>query len=76
MELLYVVAGGDWCTYQLVFYFLCDGSFTLRVRVGCLIAPLETAGEALWKLLWKAGGRKKSKSRNIKRAIFDGLLCD
>jgi hypothetical protein len=80
--------------YQLVFYFPCDGGFTLTVRVGgdwytcsCFISfvmeaslsrrlgldaslPLETADEALWKVLWKARGGKKNLSQGILKGSY------
>jgi len=58
VELLYVVAGRDWCISARVL-FPCNGSFTVRVRVGCLIAPLENAAEALWKVFGRQGKKKK-----------------
>jgi hypothetical protein len=56
--------------YQLVFYFLVMEASLLGLGLDASL-PLETAKEALWKVLWKAGGKKKGKSERIKRTIFD-----
>jgi hypothetical protein len=58
MEMLYVVAGWDWCTSSCFCLLVMEASLLGLGFVDASL-PLESAAEALWKVLWKAGGKKK-----------------